>query len=238
MGLSRHFHKPRPIPLIMTIVAVVTLFALGTWQVKRLLWKQELLRQIETAAQKAPLQAIPEDPTPYRFYRLQLTGHYLPDHHFHLAARYFKSQLGYSVLTPFRIKDTEELVLVSRGWVPAKMKTLNTIPDAPQNEQTILAQIRTSNERNPFTPINQPEKNIWFGRDTNEMGAYAKLTLEPFTLDLIGEQNPEELPVPSDGALKPRNDHLHYAITWYAVGLAALIISLLYHRKKPAEHSE
>lgn len=232
MALSAHFHRPKPIPFIMTLLAVLTLFGLGTWQVQRLLWKEQLLAQIEQAAETAPLQSLPEDIASHRFYRVQLRGEYLQSPQFHLAARYFKSQLGYSVLTPFRLSGSGDLVLVSRGWVPAAIKTQGKIPNPPEGELVILAQIRTSDERNPFTPINQPEQNIWFGRDASEMGASASLNFLPFTLDLIGDQNPDLLPVPSDGKLRPRNDHLHYAITWYAIGLAALIISLLYHRKK------
>lgn len=234
MALSHYFNKPRPIPLIMSVTAVLTLFFLGGWQVKRLIWKEALLTQLEHAAQTAPLQALPDDVDAHRFYRVQLVGRFLPEHEFHLAARYFKSQLGYSVLVPFKLAKTGQVIMVSRGWIPAASKDANNHPPAPEGERTILAQIRTSNDRNPFTPINQPEKNIWFGRDTTEMGAKAGLDVLPYTLDVIGDQNPAILPVPSNGELKPRNDHLHYAITWFAVGFSALIISLLYHRKKPS----
>ena len=118
---------------------------------------------------------------------MQLEGEYLPHPEFHLAARYYRSKLGYSVFTPFRLTDGR-LVLVSRGWIPAEAKHAS-IPPA-KGPQTILAQIRTSNERNYFTPANQPERNIWFGRDTDAMAAHAQLSLLPLTLDLIGDQNP------------------------------------------------
>ncbi len=230
MSLGNHFHRPRPIPLIMSVGAVMILFGLGIWQLNRLSSKEALIASIKRANETAPLQTLPADLTAHRFYRVQLQGEYLPEPEFHLAARYFQSKLGYSLLNPFKLNDGR-IVIVSRGWVPAEHK--QTTPPAPNGPQTILAQIRTSDERNYFTPENQPSQNVWFGRDAQQMGEYAKLDVLPITLDIIGEQDRMQLPVPSDGSIKPRNDHLGYAITWFGIGFAALIISLLYHRKKP-----
>jgi surfeit locus 1 family protein len=231
--LSRYFLRPKPIPLIMSAGAVLLMFGLGAWQVQRLIWKEALLAQIEYAASQAPLLQMPDDPKPYRFYRVQLEGEYLPDAEFHLAARYFRSQLGYALLTPFRLADDGRIVIVSRGWIPTQHK--DNPPPAPEGNITLLAQIRTSDERNPFTPPNDPARNIWFGRDALQMGEQAGLDVLPITLDAIGDQDTSVLPIPSDGALRPRNDHLGYAITWFGVGIGVLIMSLLYHRKKPSD---
>ncbi len=195
MALSDHFVRPKPIPLIMTVGAVLLLFGLGSWQVSRLIWKEALMADIERAAQTTPLQGLPSDPTSKRFYRVQLEGEYLPEPEFHLAARYFRSQLGYSVINPFKLNDGR-IVLVSRGWVPTNKKEPHQRDALPEGPQTILAQIRTSDERNPFTPANQPGENVWFGRDALEMGAHAGLRVEPITLDLIGDQDVSKLPIP------------------------------------------
>lgn len=235
MAYTRYFHKPRPLPLLLSVGAMLLLFGLGIWQLQRLAWKEALIARIEEANQSAPLERLPDDADALqarRFYTVRLRGEYLPDIEFHLAARYFRSELGYSILTPFRLKDGR-IVLVSRGWVPARLKEPETRSGTPAGPRTILAQIRTSNERNPFTPENQPEQNVWFGRDARAMGQSAGLDVLPITLDRIGEQHPEQFPVPSDGKIKLRNDHLGYAITWFGIGLAVCIIFLIYHRKKP-----
>lgn len=234
--LSR-FQKPKLLPLILSACGVLLMFALGTWQLQRLAWKEHLLATIERAAQEAPMQTLPNDKTELeakRFYTVQLTGDYLPEHEFHIAARYFQHQLGYSVLTPFRMEDGR-VVLVNRGWVPTASKDPATRPLDISGPRTILAQIRTSNERNHFTPVNQPELNIWFGRDVQEMASHAGLTFAPVTLDLIGDQDITHLPVPSRGEIKLRNDHLGYAITWFAIGFGIIIIALVYHRKSKGD---
>ena len=40
------------------------------------------------------------------------------------------------------------------------------------------------------------------------------------------------LPIPSDGVIRLRNDHLSYIITWYGIALGILVIFVTYHRKK------
>lgn len=42
----------------------------------------------------------------------------------------------------------------------------------------------------------------------------------------------KRLPVPSDGTIRLRNDHLSYIITWYGIALGILVIFVVYHRKK------
>lgn len=234
MSLDQHFHKPKPIPLLMSLSAIILLFGLGIWQLQRLAWKEALIADIERAAQETPLQGLPqsvEEMKARRFHIAELTGEYLPEPELHLAARYFRSQLGYSVFNPFRLTDGR-IVLVNRGWIPAQRKSADKHPAAPTGPQMIRVQIRTSNERNYFTPENQPQKNVWFGRDVDAMGEYARLSVLPISLDVVGTQSPDILPVPSEGMITLRNDHLGYAITWFGVGLAVLVISVLYHRKK------
>lgn len=234
MSLSDHFHRPKFIPLIMSLGAVVLLFGLGIWQLQRLEWKEGLIAHITQANASAPLTDLPStlpELQDKQFYRVSLDGEYLPSPEFHIAARYFQDRLGYAVLNPFRLTDGR-LVLVNRGWIPAQAKEAANHPAAPEGAAHVDAIIRTSNERNYFTPQNQPERNIWFGRDVAEMATFSGLALEPPTLDLVGPQDASSLPVPSDGVIALRNDHLHYAIIWFSIGVGVLVISLLYHRKK------
>ena len=50
-------------PALMTLVMLATLLALGTWQVERLHWKQDLLSQI-ARAEAAPAAPLSEHPDP------------------------------------------------------------------------------------------------------------------------------------------------------------------------------
>lgn len=234
--MMSRFHRPRFVPFVMSLGGVMLMFGLGIWQLQRLEWKEHLIATIDHANASAPLTHLPKTKDGIdskQFYRIELTGHFAAEPEFHLAARYYQSQLGYSVFNPFTLEDGR-VVLVNRGWIVAKEKNTSERTPAPTEKQTIAAIIRTTNERNYFTPPNQPEHNVWFGRDVKEMADFSHIPFEPLTLDLIAEPEKGVTPIPTGGAIELRNDHLNYAITWFSIGSGILVISLLYHRKKPA----
>lgn len=231
--LSR-FNRPKFIPLIMSVSAVLLMFALGTWQVKRLYWKEALIASMEAASKEAPLTTLPvEDIEKKQFYTVRLKGTYLDNPQFHIAARYHNSELGYHVVTPFKTtKGT--IVLVNRGWIPVALKKDDLSP--PDGRQTIVGQIRVGAERNPFTPASQPENNMWFGRDVELMAQAGGFGTPPYMLDLVVAEPKEGVyPIAFDGHVQLRNDHLSYVIIWYTTGIGILIIALVYHRKRPNE---
>jgi surfeit locus 1 family protein len=230
------FIRPRPIAWFFFLLAFGTCLALGTWQVQRLAWKQGLIAAIADANSKAPLTALPSDEaalTALQFHKVTLKGTWRGDVEFHLTPRYWRDKFGYAIISPFTLNDGRTL-LVNRGWIPAKKKALSERPEtAVKGKATLSGLIRVGAERSYFSPHNQPEKNIWFGRDTADMAAYAKLNnTVPAMLDLVGTQDAEKLPVPSDGTIRLKNDHLSYIFTWYGIALGILVIFVVYHRKK------
>jgi surfeit locus 1 family protein len=229
-------NRPRPLALFLFLACFGTTLALGTWQVQRLQWKTNLIAEIDAAKLSAPLTSIPADAdelTSRAFYPITLRGKWLDGTEFHLSPRFYKSKLGYFVITPFLLDDGRTL-LVNRGWIPAAQKEAASRPDSMvKGKATIHGLIRLGNERNYFTPANQPAKNIWFGRDIEQMAATAQLkNTIPAMVDLVGTQDAKILPVPSDGTIRLTNDHLSYIITWYGIALGILVIFMLTLRKK------
>ncbi len=228
--------KPSFFALITTIGAVSIMLALGIWQVQRLMWKEALIQTIEEASSQPPMDGLPESDEALQaltYEKILVEGEFLNAYELHLAARYHRGVLGYHVLTPFRLLDGR-VILLNRGWVPTDKKEASTRPSSivigPHKE---LIMIRSDRDHTYFTPQHQPERNIWFWRDLDAIRAQSGLNLLPVNADIVGEQS-DQLPVPATGEIKLRNDHLGYAITWFSVGLAALVIFIIYHRK-PAD---
>ncbi|MFZ4540593.1 MAG: SURF1 family protein [Rickettsiales bacterium] len=229
------FVRPRPVAWFFFLLAFTTCVALGTWQVKRMQWKQGLISAIAAANEQAPITALPKDKAELetlQFHKVTLKGTWQGGTEFHLAPRYWRDQFGYAIITPFTLTDGR-VVLINRGWVMAKKKDAASRPEtAVRGKATITGLVRVGAERNMMSPPNQPEKNIWFGRDVAKMGEFAKLpNVVPAMVDLIGEQDVKHLPVPSDGMIRLRNDHLSYILTWYGIALGVLVIFVVYHRK-------
>lgn len=232
------FVRPSLIAWFFFLGAFATTVGLGTWQVQRLAWKKALIAEIESAKQNAPLtqKELPKTDAEWKaknFYPVKLTGTWDHSIEYHLAPRYYKSQLGYHLVEPLILSD-KRVVLVNRGWVPAAKKDIGTRPHSiGVGRETVTGIVRYGSERNYFTPDNQKEKNVWFGRDVQEMANFYQVkNVLPAMIDQIGEVKKDRLPYPSDGVIQLHNQHLSYIITWYAIALGILIIFVLSHRKK------
>lgn len=236
MTLSKHFNAPRPVAWLFFLAAFSLTLALGTWQVERLAWKQGLIADIAAANAKAPLTALPKDEAALadlQFAKVTLRGRWMDGPEFHLSPRYFGGKLGYWIIAPFRLSDGR-ILMVNRGWVPTEKKLPESRPETRvRGAATLTGLVRVGPERNYFTPDNQPDRNVWFGRDVAQMAEFGKLeNVLPLMVDLVGVQDKAKLPVPSDGTIRLKNDHLSYIITWYGIALGILVIFVTYHRKK------
>lgn len=239
--MSSNYHRPSPLAWFFFLGAFATTVGLGTWQVQRLAWKTALIHEIETAKTESPLteKTLPTSDAEWKeknFYPVKLSGTWDHSIEYHLAPRYYHSQLGYHVVEPLILKD-KRVVLINRGWIPADKKDIGTRPHSiGVGRGVVIGLIRYGNERNPFTPENQKEKNVWFGRDVEEMATFYQVkNVLPAMVDAIGPQDRDKLPIPSDGSIKLYNEHLSYIITWYAIAAGILVIFILAHRKKPHE---
>ncbi len=227
------YRRPSLLAWICFLSAFFTLMALGFWQLDRLAWKEELIAKLAVNGQAKPLRALPTDSLPDMFQAVIIKGTF-GKQEFHVTPRYYNDVLGYHLFVPFTLDDGRH-VMVNRGWVPAAQKELASRPESatPKGKQTLRVQVREGAERHTFTPESQPEKNVWFGRDITRMGKEAGIDVLPYSVDVLMTQKSAQntLPIPSDGTVTLRNDHLNYAITWFLIGLAALIIFTVFHRK-------
>ncbi len=238
--MTSRYTRPTLIAWILFLGAFATTVGLGTWQVQRLAWKSDLLAEIADAQKNAPLteKNLPTTEAEWKeknFWPVKLTGTWNHEIEYHLAPRYFKSKLGYHLVQPLILRD-KRVVLINRGWIPADYKEIERRPHSiGVGRGVVNGMIRYGNERNPFTPLNQKEKNVWFGRDVKEMADFYEVkNVLPAMVDAVGVQDVKKLPIPSDGAIHLRNDHATYIFTWYAIALGILVIFVLSHRKKRA----
>src|SRR3546814_8815176 len=85
-----------------------------------------------------------------------------------------------------------------------------------------------------YIPDNEPAKKLWFYIDPPAMAQAAGLESLPPIYVLAGENKvPGGFPIGRQWQLDIRNDHLEYAITWYSLAVALLVIYVAYHRRRP-----
>jgi len=125
------------------------------------------------------------------------------------------------LLTPFA-SDDGRLILVDRGFAA---------DGNPSGETEIIGLLRRPPAAKPwFVPANQPTDNEWFSVDLAAMARAADAgPVLPFYLDTD--------PAAARLALDLPNNHLQYAITWYALaaGLVAVYIVFLRRHRRGEE---
>jgi surfeit locus 1 family protein len=221
----------------MTLPAVIGSLALGAWQVQRLQWKNEIIAERQARREAPPLAALPErfDRAQHEFRRVRVTGRFLHDKEMYLAARSFRGNPGYHIITPLAVFPGH--VLVNRGWVPLDRKSPESRKVGnPEGEVAVEGYLRAETGPGWFTPKNEPDKNFWFFVDIAAMArAHGIGKVEPYYIEAGPAENPGGFPVGGQTRFEIPNDHLQYAITWFCFAVIGVVIYLLYHRRRARE---
>jgi surfeit locus 1 family protein len=219
---------------IATAAALAILVALGSWQLSRLVWKEDLVARVAERMAADPAPAPPRaewsglDLSRWAYRRVSATGTF---DHAREAAVYvnlpdpkggpFKGP-GYFIMTPLMLKDGAGVVLVNRGFVPEARRDPAARPAGQTpGEVTVVGPLREPEGRNTFTPDDNPAKKLFFSRDPAGLGL---MDTAPFTIDADATPNPGGLPQGGETRVSFPNRHLEYALTWY--GLAATLVAV------------
>ena len=133
MTASR-LHKGRSlvVPGLAALVALAILIGLGTWQLQRKAWKEDLIAQIEARAYGEPGAIVPEsDWAAWRadqdeFRKVRVTGTFLhefeaPVYGLAPGERQGAPLQGYYLITPLKLASGA-VVMVNRGFVPTDLR--------------------------------------------------------------------------------------------------------------------
>jgi surfeit locus 1 family protein len=221
-------------PTVITVLLLTVLVGLGTWQVKRLEWKEGLIAAMDHRMREEPIEvaALPEaeDET----YRAAVArGTFLHEQSFYQLAISLGGEGGYHVLTPLRLEDGRFL-LVDRGWVPYGRRQDY---DRPMGLVSLAGILRRP-EHHWSQPVNDPVKNYWYVPDLSAMAKVAGVpAFLPYVLEVDARPNPGGYPIGGQTRIELPNNHLGYALTWYGLALALLVIySLSVWRKGSADY--
>ena len=230
------FVRPAFWPTIISLPAFLLLLGLGVWQVQRLHWKEGLIAARQAAIAEPPI-AVPRDLAAARgmeFRHVAASGTFLNDREFFLGATDAAGDTGYHVVTPLRLADGA-LLLVDRGWIPADRKDrarrAAAEPEGPIRVEGLLR--LPAGRPNWFVPDNDCKRNYWFWIDVPAMARCAGLAgVLPVYMDAGPALNPGGFPRGGQTHTELPNDHLQYAITWFALAGALAVIYVLYHRRR------
>ncbi|EDQ90553.1 uncharacterized protein MONBRDRAFT_18583 [Monosiga brevicollis MX1] len=223
-------------------VPVVT-FGLGTWQIFRKQQKEELIATLEAKLSKEPaaLPTNPADLAHMEYERVAVTGTFLHDQEMLVGPRTVTREVfsgmadlpeaGVQVITPFRLADTGEVILVNRGFVPEAQAPPHKRA-AGQVEGTVRLEgiVRHGESQTAFVPDNHPEQNTWYWIDVFTMASNRSAL--PVLIDATAECTPPGgFPLGGQTNITVRNEHLSYIITWYSISAITLAMWVFLRRK-------
>ncbi|HEY1432950.1 MAG TPA: SURF1 family protein [Stellaceae bacterium] len=221
---------------MFSLPALMICLGLGAWQIERLFWKQDLIAQREAAVAAAPA-AVPKTLAEARgmeFRHVTDEGVFQYDKEIYLGATSEGGGQGYQVLTPL-LEPGGRSVFVNRGYIPAELKdpakrAAGEIPGPVRVEG--LLRLPPAGRPNWFLPDNRPDLNYWFWVDLAAMSAADRLErVAPFYIDADATPNPGGWPKGGVTRLALPNNHLQYAITWFSLAVALIVIYVLFHRR-------
>lgn len=223
--------------VICSTCLFAVLVGLGIWQTQRLLWKEQLITQIESRTRSAPV-ALPVvekafirgdavDYTP-----VTLRGTFRHDHEAYFFTTH-KGASGYAVYTPLILEDGRA-ILINRGFVPYDRQNPAT---RAQGQVTGLVEV-TGLARDPliskpsfYLPDNEPDKKLYYWKDWGAMMEHSGLAGEHdfvgFFVDADATPNAGGLPVGGITILDLPNNHLQYAGTWFALAAVLLVVTFI-----------
>jgi surfeit locus 1 family protein len=235
--LSRVISEFRPQfwPTVVAMPIVLLCLGLGAWQIQRLHWKEGLIAA-RAAAVTAPAILVPQNDAAasgLEFRRVTDDGVFLNDKEIFLGATSESGVNGYQILTPLR-EQSGRIIFVNRGFIPAELrdrsKRIAGEPTGPVRIEGLL-RLPPKGRPNWFLPDNRPDLNYWFWVDLPAMAAADKLGhVAQFYIDADANPNPGGWPQGGVTRLSLPNNHLQYAITWFSLAVAMIVIYVLFHR--------
>lgn len=212
------------------LVVAACLAALGAWQLERRVWKHELVAAVDARLHAAPVaapgpddwRAIDAKRDAYR--RVTATGRFRHDRET-LVQAVTERGAGYWVLTPLEAPGFT--ILVNRGFVPADRReaparTAGNVPGTVK----VTGLLRVTEPGGGFLRSNDPAANRWYSRDVAAIARARGLgRTAPYFIDADAAANPGGLPVGGLTVVRFPDNHMVYALTWFALCALSLFFA-------------
>ncbi len=220
---------------MIALAIVSALVGLGTWQVQRLAWKTDLIATMEARMQASAINlkdALDLTVAEAEWRPVTTSGRLLDRHSVALYRISTEGDAGYQILTPMAVDGVGD-ILINRGFVAASsfQDALSGVAPPSYEAVTVTGILRPDEEQSAFTNDNDPRTGAWYWIDLDALGREAGVELLPVMIVADADPAGGEL-IGDQARFDPPNQHLQYAITWYSLAVAALVIYVLLLRRR------
>ena len=207
---------------VFVIFFILVFIALGSWQIIRLNWKNNLILEIEESLKNPPVELSKSSAENYL--KIKTSGSIDFEKQIYLYNLSDSGKPGFEVINPITINN--ENYLINRGWISFDQKDQSNINLV--NEDKIIGTLKLQSKASIFKPENDVKKNYWFTLDRDDIFKYTGKKFSEYIIYLNGDY---KIPKPKVITANISNNHKKYAITWFSMAISILLI-YLYFRKK------
>ncbi|MDB5807954.1 MAG: hypothetical protein JWN94_76 [Betaproteobacteria bacterium] len=232
--MPRYRFTPSLWPTLAAIIGIVATLALGNWQLGRGHEKAAMADRISSANHEAPIglsgAEVRADDVVWR--RVEVRGRFEPQHAVLIDNRIVRGTVGYFVVMPLKIADSDRYVLVNRGWIAAT-ESRTTLPQirTPAETLRITGLATVPSKRYLELSTNTIEGHVWQNLTLDRYRATVPIALQPIVIQqenaiddgLVREWNPPDLGI---------DKHYAYAFQWFVMAAAILIIYVALNVRK------
>ena len=207
---------------VFVIFFILVFISLGSWQIIRLNWKNNLISEIETSLKNPPIELSEENITNYL--KIKTSGSIDFDKQIYLYNLNEKGTPGFEVINPIIIDSKN--YLINRGWIPFEKKDSEEIYEF--DESNIIGTLKFQGRKNIFKPDNDIKENYWFSLDREDILEFTGKEFSNYIIYLGGDY---QSPKPKIITANISNNHKKYAITWFSLAISILLLYLYFRRK-------
>lgn len=234
---QRYQFKPSWLGLLLTLVCMSLFIKLGLWQYH----KAELKIELQSAYKDenvAKLHAFPlhqlsvgdKRNDEWKYKHVKVTGVYEPKYQILLDNQVNDSNAGFHVITPLKISETNEYVLVNRGWIEGNAQH-SDIPhvETPSEEVVVEGIVWLPSQRYFTLDENQAEakfSHVWQYLDIQQYQKKVPIAVSVLMIKLDKNSKAggfvRNWEVPAERIVT----HLGYAYQWFGFTASAFLIFL------------
>lgn len=215
---------------IFFIFAFCLTFVLGTWQYKRLNWKNDLISNVHQST---------NDPSFFNENIIypELTGVILPSNFYiinnpiFVGSKTYQGNNGLHLYFPI-FRNDDFITVLNAGWIKSKdQKNIDQIFDKILNKKSNKIYLRDFYVEKPyFTPENNTDKNEWFYPGQFDLEVYFSKKIQLDQYFVLADVSINKYFV--DPLTLLRNSHLQYLLTWYLLSFTSLVMLIVNRRNK------
>lgn len=216
---------PRAGPTTAAVLFIALTLWLGTWQVARRHEKEALQAMLEARLAETPIHLTGSVPSaePLLFRHVRATGEWIERGQIFLDNKVDAGRAGFEVVTPLRLRGSDDAVLVDRGWI-ARSAAYPQAPAVPvpagpvEVEGIATVPVRRYLELSSETIAGNVWQNLSLARyqDATKLRVLPIVVLqEPAAPGLVAVHA-----TPDAGIDK----HREYALTWFSLAATAFAL--------------